>query len=101
MFRGCIRKILCCKKCQRSRTEKLYDAGRQFYINEISVSRLVQAMHLLEKQNLPNNGGFTELAGDSIYFAADKTVEVSPRKSVANSENEMSEFAKTTKEKGV
>ncbi len=101
MFRGCSRKILCCKKCQRSRTEKLYDAGRQFYINEISVSRLVHAMHFLEKQNVANNGGFTELAGDSIYFAADKAVEMSPRKNAANSENEMSEVGKSSKGKGV
>ncbi len=59
-------------------------------------------MHLLEKQNAGNNnGGFTELAGDSIYFAADKAVEMSPRKSNENPENEMGESGKITDGKGV
>ena len=36
--------IRCCKVCRRSRTEQLFDVGREFYTNEISVQRLVQSM---------------------------------------------------------
>jgi len=49
---GCCRAVLrcwratfrCCQCCQQSKTEKMFDIGREFYPNEISVSRLVNAM---------------------------------------------------------
>ena len=44
LFRRCCRCIWCCKVCKQSRTEQLFDAGRELYTNEISVQRLVQTM---------------------------------------------------------
>ena len=41
---GCLCKFfkrLCCCCCKKSRTEHLFDIGRDFYKNEISVQRLV------------------------------------------------------------
>ena len=46
LLRGCWRKI-CCKQ---SHTEQLFDIARDFYRNELSVARLVNAMQTIELQ---------------------------------------------------
>ena len=64
-FRCCCRFLECrccnplkwlCRKifrCQQSRTERLFEVGTEFYQNELSIQRLVNAMQLLELLNDP------------------------------------------------
>ena len=40
-FKRCCRAMWCCKVCKQSRTERMFEVGRQFYKNEVSVQRLV------------------------------------------------------------
>ena len=46
-FKRCARNF-CCKQCAQTRAEEMFDVGREFYTNEISVSRLVKSMQHLE-----------------------------------------------------
>lgn len=51
----CCRAIWCCKVCKQSRTERMFEAGREFYKNDISIQRLVQAMQAVEAEGLTEN----------------------------------------------
>ena len=43
------RRAFSCKPCKQSTTEKLFDVGREFYTNEISLARIVNTLKRLEE----------------------------------------------------
>ena len=60
-FKRCCRAMWCCKVCKQSRTERMFEAGREFYKNEVSVQRLVQAMQFIEASQNDEEG--TQIKG--------------------------------------
>jgi len=68
----------CCKQCAQTRTEELFDVGRDFYFNEISVSRLVKSMQHLE---FKFDKEYQQLDDDTMFADLNsRRVESSPRR---------------------
>ena len=62
-LKRCCRGMWCCKVCKQSRTERMFEAGREFYTNEVSVQRLVQAMQLVEMDSNDPESTMTKKRG--------------------------------------